>query len=241
MHAGLGEAGEGGVRLLGVVDGAGHRPPARCSPRAGRPSPSGRLRAERAESSRSAIVQATQWLFAWPAITTASNASNSSISARSARAMGSPSGPSVTSGPEHRVVLGQRRVALHLEVGLRPPRDPVEEDRLLHSRDQRVADAAEQGVVRPDRQAVLAARVERAHVVEQVPLGVLGLEPERLGDGRVGPPAPGLDVGGVDQRVRLRMLGRLSSTSQTAWKICIAWCVSRVGDHLRDRVRGSGR
>ena len=52
---------------------------------------------------------------------------------------------------EHRVVLGERVVALDLEVGLAVPGDAVEEDRLLDRRDERVADAAEHGVVGPDR------------------------------------------------------------------------------------------
>ena len=46
------------------------------------------------------MVQATQWLLACPATTTTSKPSSSSISARVAlRPIGSPSGPSVTSGP----------------------------------------------------------------------------------------------------------------------------------------------
>ena len=47
------------------------RRPARCSPRAGRCARPAAARAS-SPSSRSSIVQATQWLFAWPATTTAS-------------------------------------------------------------------------------------------------------------------------------------------------------------------------
>ena len=56
-------------------------------------------------------------------------------------------------------------LALHLEVGLAVARDPVEEERLLDRRHERVADAAEQRVVRPDRQLVLAALGEASRVV----------------------------------------------------------------------------
>ena len=61
-------------------------------------------------------------------------------------------------GPERRVVLRQRVVAFRLEAWLRAARERVEEERLLHCRDERVSDAAEHRVVRPDDQLVLAAR-----------------------------------------------------------------------------------
>ena len=61
-------------------------------------------------------------------------------------------------GPEHRVVLGQRRVALHADERLGVPCDGVEEDRLLDRGHESVADSPEHRVVGPDRQLVLAAR-----------------------------------------------------------------------------------
>ena len=70
-------------------------------------------------------------------------------------------------GPERRVVLRARVVALHLERGRRRPGDAVEEDRLLDRRDERVADPAEHRVVRPDRQLIPPLRLERAHVRQE--------------------------------------------------------------------------
>ena len=84
-------------------------------------------------------------------------------------------------GAEHRVVLGERVVALRLEVERRVAGDRVEEERLLDRRDERVADPAQHGVERPDGQAVLAAFLQRPGVVAQVLLGVLRIEPEPLG------------------------------------------------------------
>ena len=107
--------------------------------------------------------------------------------------------------PEHRVVLGERVVALHLELGAAVPGDAVEEDRLLDRRDERVADAAEHGVVGPDGQVVLAALGEPARVVGEVAARVVGVDPERLGDRGVRAPAPGRDVLGRDERVGRRV------------------------------------
>ena len=118
---------------------------------------------------------------------------------------GSPSRSNSTSGPEHRVVLGERVVALRLEVERRPAGDRVEEERLLDRRDERVADPAEHGVERPDGEAVLAALLQRSRVVAQVLLGVVGVEPEALGGGRADPPAAGLHVRGGHGRERLGM------------------------------------
>ena len=58
---------------------------------------------------------------------------------------------------ERGVVLGQQIVALDLEPGAGVARDRVEEERLFERGNERVADAAEHGVVRPDGQLVLPA------------------------------------------------------------------------------------
>ena len=106
---------------------------------------------------------------------------------------------------EHRVVLGQRVIALRLEVERRTAGDRMEEERFLERGDERVADPAEHGVEGPDRQVVLAALLERPRVVAEVLLGVVGIEPEPVGGRLVDPPPPRLDVIRGHERVRLRM------------------------------------
>ena len=67
--------------------------------------------------------------------------------------------------------------------------------------DERVADAAEHGVVGPDGQVVLAALGQPARVVGEVALRVVEVDPEALGNRGVHPPAPALDVLGRYERV----------------------------------------
>ena len=110
---------------------------------------------------------------------------------------------------EHRVVLGERMLALHLEVGLAVAGDPVEEERLLDRGDESVADSAEQRVVRPDRQVVLPALGEPARVVRELARRVLRVDAEALGGGRVEAPAAGLDVFRRDERVRVGVIALL--------------------------------
>ena len=103
-------------------------------------------------------------------------------------------------------MLGQRVLALDLEGRLRVAGDAVEEERLLDRRDERVADPAEQRVVRPDRELVLPALGQRARVVRELPLRVVAIESEARAHGRVDAPAARLDVLRRDERVRLRMV-----------------------------------
>ena len=112
-------------------------------------------------------------------------------------------------GPEHRVVLGERVVALRLEVERRRAGDRVEEERLLDRRHERVTEPPEHRVVRPDRELVLTAVRERSRVVAQVLFRVGRVEPEPLRGGRVDAPTPGFDVLGAHDGERLRMAPRL--------------------------------
>ena len=144
-------------------------------------------------------------------------------------------GPARHLRAEHRVVLGERRVPLLLEVGLRAPRDGVEEDRLLDRRHERVTDPAQHRVVRPDRQLVLARRLERPRVVQQMALRVLGIEPEAAGHDLVDAPAARLDVVGGDERVRLWMLALGIDEPDRVEDLHRLVGVER-GDDLRDRV-----
>lgn len=73
---------------------------------------------------------------------------------------------------EHRVVLGKEVASLNLELRLTRAGDAVEEAGFLDCRHERVADAAEHTVEGPDRQGVLAARLEAARVVQCVALNV---------------------------------------------------------------------
>ena len=72
-HAGGGEAGVGRLGRVGEVDDARHHDRARCSRRGGRSSRASRGSRARISASRSSTVQATQWLLASPATITASN------------------------------------------------------------------------------------------------------------------------------------------------------------------------
>jgi hypothetical protein len=139
-------------------------------------------------------------------------------------------------GPEHRVVLGERVVALGLEVERSAARDRVEEERLLDGRDERVADPAEHRVEGPDRQVELAALVERARVVAEVLVGVLGAEAQAGRRRRVDAPAPGFDVRRGDERERL---GRppFRVHEQDAVEDLERLVRVERGDDLRDRVQ----
>jgi hypothetical protein len=104
--------------------------------------------------------------------------------------------------PQHGVVLCERVRALDLEVRLATARDRVEEHGFLDGRDESVPDPAEHRVVGPDREVVLPAALERAGVVQEVPLPVLGVHGDALEGGRVHAPASALDVVGGNERVR---------------------------------------
>ena len=112
-------------------------------------------------------------------------------------------------GAEHRVVLGERVIALDLEFGPAVPGDAVEEDGLLDRGDQGVADAAEHGVVGPDGQLVLPALGQPPGVVGEVTLRVVDVDPEGLGNRGVQRPPASRDVIDRDERVRRRMIAVL--------------------------------
>ena len=73
---------------------------------------------------------------------------------------------SVTSGDEDGVVLREGVLALELEPGGRVPHERVEEAGLVHRGHERVAQAAEQRVERPDGEDVLAAGLQPLAVGE---------------------------------------------------------------------------
>ena len=100
---------------------------------------------------------------------------------------------------EHRVVLRERVTPLDAEVGLAETGDSVEEHGLLDCRHQRVTDAAEHRVVGPHGEVVLAGCGERARVVQQVTLPVVGVEPETASDLGIEVPATLLHVLDRDQ------------------------------------------
>ncbi len=72
--------------------------------------------------------------------------------------------------PKGRVVLGKRARAFELERGLTLARDGMEEDRFLHCRDQRMADAAQDRVVRPDHESKLAVAAQKPAIMKEVPV-----------------------------------------------------------------------
>src|SRR5439155_2730034 len=111
--------------------------------------------------------------------------------------------------PEHRVMLGEWLVALDLELGVAVPSKAVEEERLLDSRDERMTDAAQHRVIRPDGQVVLSALGQPPRVVGEMSLRVVDVDPERLGDRAVQPPAARRDVLGRDERVGSRVIAAL--------------------------------
>ena len=120
-------------------------------------------------------------------------------------------GPSVRAvqhlGPQHRIILGERVAALDLEARLAVARQVVEEKRLLDRRDQAMADAAENRVVGPDHQQVLARLVQPAAVVQQVPLqGVDVAARHAVGDRRIYLPDTVFNILHRYRRHRLRML-----------------------------------
>ena len=120
-------------------------------------------------------------------------------------------GPSVRAvqhlGPQHRIILGERVAALDLEARLAVARQVVEEQCLLDRRDQAVADAAENRVVGPDHQQVLARLAQPAAVVQQVPLqGVDVAARHAAGDRRIYLPDTVFNILHRYRRHRLRML-----------------------------------
>ena len=64
----------------------------------------------------------------------------------------------------------------------------MEEDRLLHRADERVADPAEHGVEGPDGEVVLSSLRKCAGVGDEVLLRIPGIDAERLGSQFVHPP-----------------------------------------------------
>src|SRR5258708_22229144 len=102
-------------------------------------------------------------------------------------------------------MLGERVVPLYLKAGLAAARDAMKEDRLLDRGDERVPYPGKPRVVWPDRQLVLSALRQPPRVIRQMALGVIDVEPERVGDGGVQPPATRLDVFGRDERIRGRV------------------------------------
>jgi hypothetical protein len=137
-------------------------------------------------------------------------------------------------GPEDRVVLGERVLTLGLEVGLTRARDGVEEDRLFDRGDERVADAAEHRVIRPDRQVVLAGLRQLSRVVEELTLCVVRLEADALDGVRVDAPPSGLDVLRRDEGVGIRVPALL--VDQPQWVEDLQGSMRVEGrDELADR------
>ncbi len=132
-------------------------------------------------------------------------------------------------------MLGQTVLALDLEVRARGPGHPVEEDRLLDRRHERMADPPEQRVVGPDRELVLAALGEPARVVGEVALGVPGVDSERGGHCRVHAPTAGRDLLGRDQRIGRRMLAVLVEQPDGVEDLHRMVRVE-AGEDLRDRA-----
>ena len=91
-------------------------------------------------------------------------------------------------------MLGEWVVPLDLELGVAVASDAVEEESLLDRGDECVTDAAEHRVIWPDGQVVLSALGQPTRVVGEVPLRVVNVDPERLGDRAVHSPAAGRDV-----------------------------------------------
>ena len=104
-------------------------------------------------------------------------------------------------GAENRVVLSQWRPSLDLETGGRLAGDTMEEDGLVHRGDERVADAAQHGMVRPHHQRIPPFG-HATHVVSGVfsePLHVSA--GQRIGHRGIGAPASFLHVGECDLRL----------------------------------------
>ena len=110
---------------------------------------------------------------------------------------------------EGRVVFGQRVLALDLKIGLADAGDGMKEDRLLHRRDQRMADAAQHGMVGPDGQFVFVAPGQFLGVVldEAIHVGGRGIESGcRI---RVETPAPRTNIVRRNHGVGLGMIALL--------------------------------
>ena len=110
----------------------------------------------------------TQWLDAWPAITSRRRPATSPPrpDAASAERRAVVGGRDLRR--QHRVVLGERAAALDLDRRLRVARVGVEQPRLLDHADQRVPATAEQAVRRPQVELVAAAPLELLAVVEHL-------------------------------------------------------------------------
>src|SRR3972149_3827905 len=87
--------------------------------------------------------------------------------------------------PEDGVMLGERVVAFDLKIRLGAAGDAVEEDGLFDGRHERMANAAQHGVIRPDSQVVFAAALERAGVMAQMLLSKLRVYAEALRNGGI--------------------------------------------------------
>ena len=112
-------------------------------------------------------------------MTTASKPSSLSTSARFLRAEQIAVRPLGHLRAEHRVVLGQRVVALDLEVGLAEPRATPWKKIASSTADTSAWPMPpSMRVVGPDRQVVLAALGQPARVVGEVALGVVGVDAE---------------------------------------------------------------
>ena len=108
--------------------------------------------------------------------------------------------------PQDRVVLGPGVGALDLVVGLHPARDGVEEAGLLETADEGVPLAPDETVERPDRELVAPPLLELLGVVLEVALGRHQLDVQGRGHERARPPDAVDDVLVADQDERVGVL-----------------------------------
>ena len=107
--------------------------------------------------------------------------------------------------PQHRIVFGERVIAFDLNVRLALARDGMEEHRLFHGRHQRMTDAAQHGMIRPDGQLVLAALLQLADVMQNIAVRFVFAHAQARRQRRIEAPPAAFDVFHRDQRVWLRM------------------------------------